>query len=324
MPPACARCRPIGNAQFWTSDIRLAYGNGRVAADLRGHLPLRVGHRRCGPAEPVAAGGQPAAQARSSARWAPAVRPHPPRGRPDPAGAGSSTSSVADALDRLEPVLTGLDGGVVRPGATGPPSRFLTRVLHLRRRPPPVHRRAGPVRAVRPRRRPGRAPPPRRARRRRHHDRPRRAGVSPRCPSGPRRFVLVAAPGYLRRPAGRRPRTTWAGPWPVRHWVAYSAELPRTRRFWQAALGRPFAGQPATGRPRPAGRGRGRGPGPRGEPAPGLRLCRRPGLGRPGRGVPGRGPGPGRGLVRRHPRGRPGARSGGGVRRGALDVPGGA
>jgi DNA-binding transcriptional LysR family regulator len=25
-------------------------------------------------------------------------------------------------------------------------------------------------------------------------------------------------------------------------WVAYSAELPRTRRFWQATLGRPFAG----------------------------------------------------------------------------------
>ena len=25
-------------------------------------------------------------------------------------------------------------------------------------------------------------------------------------------------------------------------WVAYSAELPRTRRFWQASLGRAFAG----------------------------------------------------------------------------------
>ena len=60
-------------------------------------------------------------------------------------------------------------------------------------------------------------------------------------PLGVTRFVLVGAPG--RR--GCRPSAT-----PVElgrvlvgaAWVAYSAELPRTRRFWQAALGRPFGG----------------------------------------------------------------------------------
>jgi DNA-binding transcriptional LysR family regulator len=56
-----------------------------------------------------------------------------------------------------------------------------------------------------------------------------------------KRFVLVAAPTV----APATPPATLAelGSWLVgRPWVAYSAELPLTRRFWQAALGRPFAG----------------------------------------------------------------------------------
>ena len=53
------------------------------------------------------------------------------------------------------------------------------------------------------------------------------------------RFVLVSAPGRLEPVAGGDLdglARTLAGT----DWVAYSAELPRTRRFWQSSLGRPF------------------------------------------------------------------------------------
>ncbi|HEY4927724.1 MAG TPA: LysR family transcriptional regulator [Acidimicrobiales bacterium] len=147
--------------------------------------------------------------------------------------------SVADALDRLEPVLTGLDSGVVRPGTPAlrlgsSPEYFTYGVVpHLTTDVPALSVRFGPdadlvalllhgeldvvVTTTDPARR----------------------GLAP-VPLGTTPFVLVSAPEYLPGPPpgdldglGR----ALAG----RDWVAYSAELPRTRRFWQASLGRPFA-----------------------------------------------------------------------------------
>jgi DNA-binding transcriptional LysR family regulator len=51
----------------------------------------------------------------------------------------------------------------------------------------------------------------------------------------------VSAPGHLVGPPAAdldSLGTALAGA----DWVAYSAELPRTRRFWQSSLGRPFSG----------------------------------------------------------------------------------
>lgn len=59
-------------------------------------------------------------------------------------------------------------------------------------------------------------------------------------PAGEKRFVLVAAPSI----AHDAPSATLdtLGDWLVgRPWAAYSLELPLTRRFWQAHLGRAFA-----------------------------------------------------------------------------------
>jgi len=148
--------------------------------------------------------------------------------------------SVVDALDRLEPVLTGLDGGSVRPGTPAlrfgsSPEFFAYGVVpDLDATVPALAVRFGTdadlVSLL-------------------HHGEldvvvtttdPARRGLAP-VPLGTTRFALVAAPGHVPGPPptdldalGR----TLVG----RDWVAYSAELPRTRRFWQASLGRPFAG----------------------------------------------------------------------------------
>lgn len=59
-------------------------------------------------------------------------------------------------------------------------------------------------------------------------------------PMGEKRFVLVAAPGMAPRPGLRS--LPELGSWlSDRPWVAYSLELPITRRFWQTQLGRPFS-----------------------------------------------------------------------------------
>ncbi|MDA8275926.1 MAG: LysR family transcriptional regulator [Actinomycetota bacterium] len=59
-------------------------------------------------------------------------------------------------------------------------------------------------------------------------------------PVGATRFVLVAAPGVAPvRPIGSLDEL--AGWLTGRAWASYSLELPITRRFWQTALGRPFA-----------------------------------------------------------------------------------
>ena len=70
---------------------------------------------------------------------------------------------------------------------------------------------------------------------------------------GCKRFVLVGPPALV---AGRAlDSLTELGQWLVgKPWVAFSAELPLTRRFWLSALGRPFARRPPAGRPRPPGR----------------------------------------------------------------------
>jgi DNA-binding transcriptional LysR family regulator len=60
-------------------------------------------------------------------------------------------------------------------------------------------------------------------------------------PIGSKRFVLVAAPDIASgAPSDSLPEL---GTWLTgRPWVAYSTELPMTRRFWQSSLGRPFSG----------------------------------------------------------------------------------
>jgi DNA-binding transcriptional LysR family regulator len=58
--------------------------------------------------------------------------------------------------------------------------------------------------------------------------------------AGYKEFVLVAAPGVV--PSVAFGSLTELGDWLVRRsWVAYSLELPITRRFWLTHLGRPFS-----------------------------------------------------------------------------------
>lgn len=57
---------------------------------------------------------------------------------------------------------------------------------------------------------------------------------------GVNRFVLVAAPHHM--PPDPFASLDQVSAWLTgRSWVSYSLELPRTRRFWLTALGRPFA-----------------------------------------------------------------------------------
>jgi DNA-binding transcriptional LysR family regulator len=60
-------------------------------------------------------------------------------------------------------------------------------------------------------------------------------------PIGMKRFTLVGAP--VLAPTAPIASLSELGSWLVgKPWVAYSAELPMTRRFWQSALDRPFGG----------------------------------------------------------------------------------
>jgi DNA-binding transcriptional LysR family regulator len=149
-------------------------------------------------------------------------------------------AQVAEWLDRLEPVLAGLDDGSV----SGPPpfirigssAEFFSYAVASRAKAatPPLMARFGPddeliglleqdeldvaVTSVTPL---------------------RRSLVA--TPIGSKRFVLVGPPGLL--PEVPFPSLFELGGWLVgRPWVAYSTELPLTRRFWQSALGRPFSG----------------------------------------------------------------------------------
>jgi DNA-binding transcriptional LysR family regulator len=149
-------------------------------------------------------------------------------------------AQVADSLDQLEPVLVGLDGGpaaapdpVLRLGSS---AEFFSAVVVPRLAPdsPALVARFGSdhenlarlehgeldvaVTSIAPGRR-------------------SLAAVA----IGMKRFVLVGGPGSA--PPAPLGSLEALGRWLVgRPWVAYSAELPLTRRFWLTALGRPFGG----------------------------------------------------------------------------------
>ena len=146
--------------------------------------------------------------------------------------------SVADALDRLEPVLTGLDGGalpaVVPALRLGSSPEYVAYgvIPRLDGKAPDLAVRFGAdaelLSLV-------------------HHGEldvavtsgePTRRTLTAR-PLGVTRFALVSAPGRL-VPVARGDLEGLARTLAGTDWVAYSAELPRTRRFWQSSLGRPF------------------------------------------------------------------------------------
>ncbi len=149
-------------------------------------------------------------------------------------------AQVADSLDRLEPVLVGLDGGPLSPPdpilRLGSSAEYFSEVIVPRLHPdgPALVARFGSDRenldllehgeldlAVT-----SMAPG-------------RRSTVA--TPLGMKRFLLVGAPASV--PPARPASLEGWGDWLTgRPWVAYSAELPMTRRFWLSALGRPFGG----------------------------------------------------------------------------------
>jgi DNA-binding transcriptional LysR family regulator len=162
-----------------------------------------------------------------------------PHGMEPTRGGRALYVEVADALDRLEPLLADLDGGTV--GAPTPALRLgsspecFTYGIVPRTRPgaEPLSVRfgsdaellgllqGGELDVVVTTTDPGR----------------RSLAVRP---LGTTRFVLVGAPGHGTPTVATLEelgRALVGAPW-----VAYSAELPRTRRFWQASLGRPFGG----------------------------------------------------------------------------------
>ena len=147
-------------------------------------------------------------------------------------------AQVAEALDRLEPVLVGIDGGTVSPEAAstrlGSSAEFFSYAVVPRLGPesPALSARFGPdhvildllehgeldiaVTSVTP---------------------GRRSLTS--TPIGAKRFVLVGSPALA--PDEPFESLTNLGSWLVgKPWVAFSAELPLTRRFWLSALGRSF------------------------------------------------------------------------------------
>jgi DNA-binding transcriptional LysR family regulator len=149
-------------------------------------------------------------------------------------------AQVADSLDRLEPVLAGLDGGSVSGVAPflriGSSAEFFSHAVATRAGPatPSLVARFGPdeellgllerdeldvaVTSVTPLRR-----------------------WLTATSIGSKRFVLVGPPGLV--PDVPFGSLAELGGWLVgKPWVAYSTELPLTRRFWQSALGRPFGG----------------------------------------------------------------------------------
>lgn len=148
-------------------------------------------------------------------------------------------AEVADSLDRLEHVLAGLEGGAVphppAPVRLGSSAEFFAYAVvpQLERDAPPIVARFGPdaelvdlleegeldvaITNITP---------------------ARRSLVS--AAIGLKRFALVGTRAdAAAAPDGLEALGTWLD---GRSWVAYSTELPVTRRFWQASLGRPFAG----------------------------------------------------------------------------------
>ncbi len=149
-------------------------------------------------------------------------------------------AEVADSLDRLEPVLAGIDGGaVVTPDPTiriGSAAESFAAVVLARIGPdsPPLTARFGSDQVL--------------LDLLEHGEldlavtstTPSRRSLSS-TPIGMKRFVLVGPPSLVpSTPAGSRSEL---GAWLTgKPWVAYSSELPLTRRFWLAAFDRPFGG----------------------------------------------------------------------------------
>jgi DNA-binding transcriptional LysR family regulator len=148
-------------------------------------------------------------------------------------------AQVAEQLDRLEPVLVGLDGG--RAAAPPPTIRFGCSAEYFSFELVPRFDPSGPAMvasfgsddeiiellesgeldvAV-------------------TSTTPSRRSIAS-TPLDTKRFVLVAPPPMVPTPplASIDQLASWLVAKP---WVAYSAELPMTRRFWLSALGRPFA-----------------------------------------------------------------------------------
>ena len=149
-------------------------------------------------------------------------------------------AQVADSLDRLEHVLAGIDAGAVSPRSSalrlGSSAEFFSYAVLPVVTPgsPALVARFGPddelldaleggeidlavTSAV-----------------------PARRSVTSTA-LGNRHFVLVADPRLV--PDAPFSSLDELGDWLVgRPWVAYSAELPLTRRFWLTSLGRPFGG----------------------------------------------------------------------------------
>ena len=148
-------------------------------------------------------------------------------------------AQVAEQLDRLEPVLAGLDGGGTP--AAPPTIRFGSSAEYFSFELVPRFDPSGPgivasfgtddeiiellesgeldVAVT--------------------STTPARKSITA-APIDTKRFVLVAAPDMIPSspPASIEALSSWLVGKP---WVAYSAELPMTRRFWQSGLGRPFA-----------------------------------------------------------------------------------
>ncbi|MGO8871428.1 MAG: LysR family transcriptional regulator [Acidimicrobiales bacterium] len=149
-------------------------------------------------------------------------------------------AEVADSLDRLEHVLAGLDAGTVvvpdPPLRIGSSAEFFAAAVVPRLGPgaPALAARFGPDAELLELLEHGEldvavtsSTPTRRS----------LASTS----IGTKRFVLVGPPGSA--PDPRPASLVELGDHLVGSpWVAYSTELPMTRRFWQSALGRPFAG----------------------------------------------------------------------------------
>jgi DNA-binding transcriptional LysR family regulator len=147
-------------------------------------------------------------------------------------------AEVAESLDRLEHVLVVLDGGAAAPSDPtvrfGSSAEFFSHAVVPVLAPdtPALSARFGPddrlidllehgeldiaVTSVTPGRR-----------------------ALDATPIGTKRFVLVGPPALT--PPAPFGSLSALGGWLVgQPWVAYSAELPLTRRFWLSALGRPF------------------------------------------------------------------------------------
>jgi DNA-binding transcriptional LysR family regulator len=149
-------------------------------------------------------------------------------------------AEVGDSLDRLEPVLAGIDGGrvdtadpVIRIGSAA--ESFAATVLsRVTPDSPPLAARFGTDHELLDLLEHGEldlavtsAAPGRRS--------------LTATQIGVKRFILVSAPGLAPEtmPASRDQLGDWLAGKP---WVAYSSELPLTRRFWSVELGRPFGG----------------------------------------------------------------------------------